>query len=293
MLQKLHSWRRQGLGINIQQTDEWGMIAPIQPRAVGGGKVVVHAKDGATRIADLRQSGCLKLVFPETHRSDVEAVIVNTAGGVTGGDRIDIRAEALAGTTLTLTTQAAERAYRAQPGETARIKTDLTAQSGARLNWLPQELILFDRSSLNRRLTIDLAADARLLMVEPMVFGRAAMGELLGEVNFEDRICITRSGQPLYLDGMSLRGDVTSHLARSAVADGAGAMASVVYVAPDAAAHLQLVRELLRDTAGASLLTPDTMVMRLLATDGFEMRRSLIPILDLLSQNTLPTSWRL
>lgn len=253
----------------------------------------MHAKDGATRIADLRQSGCLKLVFPETHRRDVEAVIVNTAGGVTGDDRIDIRAEAQAGSTLTLTTQAAERAYRAQPGETARIKTDIAVHSSARLNWLPQELILFDRSALSRRLTIDLADDAHLLMVEPMVFGRAAMGEVLRKAAFEDRIKISRNDATLYLDGMSLQGDVTSHLARPAIANGAGAMASLVYVAPDAAAHLDQVRALLPETAGASLLTPDTLVMRLLADDGFEMRRSLIPILDLLSQNTLPTSWRL
>ncbi len=253
----------------------------------------MKAKDGVTRIADLRQSGCLKLVFPETHRHDVEAVIVNTAGGVTGGDRIEIAAEAQAGATLTLTTQAAERAYRAQLYETARITTNLVVHPAARINWLPQELILFDNSALNRRLTIDLAADAALLMVEPMVFGRAAMGETLGKIAFEDRIRISRDGQPLYIDGMRLSGDATAHLRRPAIASGAGAMASLVYAAPDAVTYLDQVRALLPDTAGASLLTGDILVMRLLAADGFEMRRSLIPILDLLSQNTLPTSWRL
>ncbi len=264
-----------------------------QPRAVGGGRVVVRASDGVTRIADLRQSGCLKLVFPETHRADIEAVIVNTAGGLTGGDQIQIKAEVQAGCALTMTTQAAERAYCSQPDEVASFTTDIEVDSNARLNWLPQELILFDGSALHRRLTIDLAEEAQLLMVEPMVFGRAAMGELLSEITFKDRISITRSGAPLYLDGMSLNADVTSHLARPAVANGAGAMASMIYVAPNAAAYLKPVRALLPGDAGASLLTADMLVMRLLAADGFEMRRSLIPILDLLTQNTLPTSWRL
>ncbi len=119
------------------------------------------------------------------------------------------------------------------------------------------------------------------------------MGEALNEVAFEDRIRISRNGKPLYLDGMSLQGGATAHLARPAIANGAGAMASLVYAASDAATYLNQVRARLPETAGASLLAPDILVMRLLARDGFEMRRSLIPILDLLSQNTLPTSWRL
>ena len=284
--------RTQGPDINAPLTNDWSATT-VQPRAIGEGRVVVRAAKKGTRLADLRQSGCLKLVFPETHRADIEAVIVNTAGGLTGGDLIEITAEVQTGSVMTMTTQAAERAYRAQPGEIARVRTNIEVHLSARLNWLPQELILFDGSALNRRLTIDLASDARLLLVEPLVFGRAAMGEFLRDISFNDRIRISRSGRPLYLDGTFLNADVSSHLLRPAIAGGAGAMTSLVYVAPDAAVQLAEVRALLPATAGVSLLHPDTLVMRLLATDGFEMRRSLIPILDLLSQNTLPTSWRL
>lgn len=256
-------------------------------------RVAVRADGTKTRLVDLRQSGSLKLVFPQTHRADVEGVIVNTGGGVTGGDKFDIAAEVKTGAVLTLTTQAAERAYRAQPGEVAHVETTLSVATSARLHWLPQELILFDNAAVRRQLAIELATDARLLMVEPMAFGRIAMGERLNSVSFEDHICITRNGAPIYLDGMSLSGDVASHLARPATANGAGAMASLVYVAPDAPAHLEHVRTLLPNTGGASLLAPDMLVMRVLAADSFEMRHSLIPILDHLSQNTLPTSWRL
>lgn len=255
--------------------------------------MVVRNVNGVTRLADLRQAGSLKLVFPTARQHGKEAVIVNTAGGVTGGDRIDIAAELQDGSALTLTTQAAERAYLAQTGEVARVNTTITVGRGARLNWLPQELILFDGSALDRRLSIDLGDDARLLMVEPLVFGRAAMGERLSDITFNDRICIRRNGRPLYLDGASFGANVTSHLQRPAIAGGAGAMVSMVYVAPDAAAHLEAIRAMLPDTAGASLLHYDMIVMRLLATDGYEMRRSLIPILDILTENNLPTAWRL
>lgn len=219
--------------------------------------------------------------------------MVNTAGGITGGDRFTLSINVKAGATLSVTTQAAERAYRAQSGEIGMVTTDISVQDGARLNWLPQELILFDCCALQRRLNIDLAPKARLLMVEPIVFGRAAMPEVLRSVLFQDRIRITRTGRPLYIDGMDLRGDAAAHLARPAIAGGAGAMASVVMVAPEAQSRLTAVRAQLPQTAGASMLADDVMVIRQLARDSFELRRTLIPILTYLSQNTLPTSWRL
>lgn len=245
------------------------------------------------RLSGLRQSGSMKLAFPRTPGARVEAIMINTAGGITGGDRFEIAARAGAGATLSLTTQAAERAYRAQPGEVGEVGTTLIVEDEARLNWLPQELILFDRCALRRRLEVRLAPRARFLMVEPVVFGRAAMNEALHEVFFEDRIALWRDDAPLYVDGMDLRGDATGHLAGSAIAAGAGAMASIVMVDPRAGGFLDPVRALLPATAGASLLAGDMLVVRHLAADSLDLRRALVPILDLLTDNTLPTSWRL
>lgn len=265
-----------------------------QPRAVGAAKLSVYGDaHGTTRLRDLRQSGSLKLVFPQTHRQDAEAIIVNTAGGITGGDQFELGVTVEQGAQLSITTQAAERAYRAQHGEVGSVTTNITVADGGTLCWLPQELILFDRCALRRRLSIELAPEANLLMVEAIVFGRAAMPEVLSDVMFQDRIKISRAGHPLYIDGMDLSGDAAKHLARPAIADGAGAMASVVMVGPDAKNHLTTVRKLLPQTAGASMLTEDVLVIRQLATDSFELRRSLIPVLDHLTHNTLPLSWRL
>ena len=261
---------------------------------MGTGKLSVYGDDhGKTRLRDLRQSGSLKLVFPQTHSPDAEAILVNTAGGITGGDQFSLDIEVQTGAALNITTQAAERAYRAQRGEIGCVTTDISVQDGASLNWLPQELILFDRCALRRRLTIDLAARASLLMVEPVVFGRAAMPEVLRDVMFRDRISITREGCPIYIDGIDLYGNAAAHLARPAIANGAGAMASVVMVAPDVERHLKTVRALLPRTAGASLLAKDVLVIRQLATDSFELRRTLIPVLDHLTKHSLPTSWSL
>ncbi|WP_298257265.1 urease accessory protein UreD [uncultured Litoreibacter sp.] len=248
---------------------------------------------GKTRLSGLRQTGSTKLVFPHQMRDEAEVILVNTAGGITGGDRYDLDISVEEGAGLTLTTQAAERAYRAQSGEVAQVENRLVVRSGARMNWLPQELILFDCCALQRRLDISLEDGATLVMVEPIVFGRAAMSEQLHNVNFQDRIKITRNSRPLYIDGMTLSGDAAAHLSHPAVANGAGAMASVVLVAPDAAAHLDALRAMLPDTAGASMLHEDVLVIRQLAADSYELRRSLVPALERLTQNNLPTSWRL
>ena len=258
-----------------------------------GAIVATGTPSGRTQLQDLRQAGSTKLVFPRQYDATLETILVNTAGGITGGDRFELTATAKSGAKLTLTTQAAERAYRAQSGEKGDVRTKLTVARSAAINWLPQELILFDRCALRRKLEVALSDDARFLMVEPVVFGRTAMAETLEDVWFQDRIRITRNDKPIYIDGMDIIGDAAAHIARAAIGNGAGAMASLVLVGPDAAARLGTVRKMLPLTAGASLIAPDVMVMRHLATDSFTLRRDLIPVLDHLTNNSLPISWRL
>ena len=249
------------------------------------------AQGATTSVIDtLRQAGSSKLVFPRgAMATELQAVLVNTAGGITGGDRFSLAATAGPGTHLTLTTQAAERAYGAQPGETGRLRNRLTVEAGAAMHWLPQETILFEKSALRRDMQVDLAADARLLFVETVVLGRAAMGEDLHDITFADRVEIRRAGTPVFLDAAQLTGDAQAQMARNA--GGARAFASLVYVAPDAEALLGPVRETLSPTAGASLLGPELLHLRALAPDGFTLRQTLVPALQLLRQGPLPRTW--
>ena len=200
-------------------------------------------------------------------------------------------ATAGAGSTLTVTTQACERAYRAQPGQVGRVRNTLQVHDRARLNWMPQETILFEGSALDRRLDITLHDNASILMVEPLVFGRAAMGEALHNCTLKDRIEIRRGSQPIYLDSLRMSGDLAVHLAQAHTANGAGAMASVVLVDPSAELQLETVRALLPETAGASLLANDILVLRLLAADSFKLRVSLLPVLRVLNSTEIPRCW--
>lgn len=261
------------------------------PRARGTLDLSTKARGALSAIDRLRTSGCVRALFPRRGDS-VEAIVINTSGGLTGGDSLELAARAGDGSALTLTTQAAERAYRASSG-LARVTTRLEAGAGAALNWLPQELILFEGARLSRRLRVDLTGDARLLLVEPVIFGRTAMGERLQDVLFRDRIEVWRDGAPLYLDGLALEGNLETQMGRAALGAGAAAMASLVLVAPDAEAQLGPMRRMLPDIGGVTLLRPDMLALRLLAVDGMALRCSLLPILDRLSRDTLPTSWRL
>ncbi len=263
------------------------------PRARGD--VVLATKPGRTGsvIGGLRQAGSLKVLFPRNTGPDLQAVLVNTAGGITGGDAFSLMADVAPGTALTVSTQAAERAYRAQPEETGLIRNQMRVGDQGQLTWVPQETILFQGSALRRHLTVDLHAHARLLLCEPLVFGRTAMGEVLTDMRFEDRIEIRRSGRPLFLDAMRLDGDVAAHLARAPIAAKAGALATLVYVAPNAEAHLAPIRERLGPKAGASLVQSDVLVLRALADDSFALRQTLMPILSRLSGAPLPRPWML
>lgn len=263
----------------------------VQPRAEG--KIVVSTKSWGqnTVLEDLHQSGSLKALFPKINDTHLQCVTVNTAGGVTGGDRFSLNATAHTATHLTLSTQAAERAYRAQAGEIGRIENSLNIQPNARIDWLPQETILFDGSAVRRKLKINMAETSRLLFVEPLVFGRLECGERLKTAYFTDRIDIQRDGIAHFRDSICLDGDVDFLLQKPSVADGATAMALLVYIAPDAEAHLTAIRDLLPVTAGVSMLHHDTLVMRALARESYELRCFLIPILNRLSANALPRPW--
>ncbi len=263
----------------------------VQPRARGVARLTSKVGPRGSVIGDLHQAGSAKLVFPRSGDDSLQAVLVNTAGGITGGDRFDMSFEAGANTSLTLTTQAAERAYGAQANETGQLTTTLKIGVGARLQWLPQETILFDQSRYCRTLRADLAADGQLLFVEPLVFGRTAMGETLTDIAFNDRVEIYRDGVPLFCDAVTLNGDALAHFARAATGNGARAMASVVYVAPEAPTHLANIRNALPVAAGATLIGRDVLHIRILAPDSFDLRTALIPVLETLSAASLPKAW--
>ena len=261
----------------------------LQPRARGTVRVGVALRAGASRLKDLYQHGSAKCLLPHG-TAQPEAILLNTAGGITGGDRFSWTGEAGPGAHLTLATQTAERLYRTQPGSTGRVDVRLIAGNGASLDWLAQETILFDGASVERHFDADLAEDARFLAVEPLVLGRAAMGETVSRAHLVDRWRIRRAGRLVWADTLRLSGAVARIAARPACFGPNRAAASVLYAGPDAADRLEAARALLPAEGGASV-RDGVMAVRMLARDGQALRAALIRFLTGFRAAALPRVW--
>ncbi|PZQ63980.1 MAG: urease accessory protein [Phenylobacterium zucineum] len=262
---------------------------PVLQRARGAGRIAVTAEDGRTRLRRLFQEGCGKIRLPRG--PDCEAVLINSSGGLTGGDRIDWTAEAGARSDLTLTTQACEKVYRARDGE-AHAAATLTAGAGARIDWLPQETILFDGGALARRLDVELASGARLLAAEAVVLGRTAMNETVRSGSIRDRWRVRREGRLVFADDIRLAGPIADLAGRGAILAGARAFASLLLVADDADRLLKPLRAAIGALGGASAFD-GKLFARLVAPDGFTLRKALLPALEVLRDGRpLPRVWR-
>ena len=262
-------------------------------RVRGVARVRVAGDGGTTRLVENFQSGSAKVRFPKpADRSVMDVVLLNTAGGLTGGDRISFSVAAGAGARATVTTQAAERIYRRRDGD-VEVETALAIEAGATLDWLPQETILFDRSSLRRRLAADLHPTGKLLAVEAIVLGRAAMGERVRSATLADSWRVRRGGALIFADGVRLDGDSVAILDGGATGGGAAAMATVLLVAPDAESALPAAREALAGAAGevGASAWNGMLVARLLAVDSHALRADLTRLIETLRGTTMPRTW--
>ena len=260
-------------------------------RAIGRVALAVGASAGATRRSRLREEGSLRVRCPGPPAAELEAVIVNTAGGVAGGDRLTFEFAVGPGARLVVTTAAAEKVYRTLAPD-ATIGVKLSVGTGAALAWLPQETILFDRARLTRTIDIDLAENAELLLAEALVFGRSGMGEAVDDIRLFDRWRLRRGGRLVHAEAVRLEGAVAAKLAQRAVAAGGIAVATVL-AAPAEEATAASVRALagrVRGEVGVSAWN-GFAVARLCAADGAALRHDLAAVLTALRGAPLPRLW--
>ena len=251
-----------------------------QQRSVG--KIALSVT--STGLKRLREEGSAKVRFPHMGR---EAILINTGGGLAGGDDFTFEIEVGAEAGLTVTTQAAERVYRTL-GPSAHVHTQLRVADGATLYWLPQESILFDGSNLSRRLDVELAANSRFIAVEPVLFGRPESAEVISHIAFRDCWRVKQNGKLIFADDLHLNGPVPLS---KATLNGAGAMATLLCISLDAEKHLEALRATI-GSGGAASFWNGKLVARLVAKDGFTLRKSLIPALAVLAgRDNLPKVW--
>jgi urease accessory protein len=260
-------------------------------RARGAVRFDVRHHDGVTRRGTLHESGSLRVRFPSPEDDGLSAVFVNTAGGIAGGDRFDIAISAGEGTRLTVTTAAAEKVYRA-PEAAAELDISLTAADGAHLAWLPQETILFDRAKIFRRIDIDLAQSASLLLCEIVVFGRAAMGERMRSGTFIDRWRLRRGGRLVFAETVRLDGNIGEKLAKPAIAQNGVAIGTALIV-PGDEALVERIREISASFGGEVGISAwnGFAMARFCAQDAARLRADMMAVLGRASTSPLPRLW--
>jgi urease accessory protein len=249
---------------------------------------------GSTALARSYQAGCLRMRVPR--RAEVDrpcAVLINTSGGLAEGDVLRQRLVWDARSKAVVTTQAAEKVYRALENGCS-IETHIEVAQGAEAEWLPQETILFDRARLRRDTRIELHAEASFLGVEAIVLGRTAMNERMREGMLRDGLRIRRDGKLIYADVLDLDGEIESLMRRRTIGNGGCAMAVILHVAAKAATLLDPLREAL--AGAASLVAASSwngiLAARLVAPDGATLRRDVMMALAVLrGRRPLPRVW--
>jgi urease accessory protein len=234
---------------------------------------------------DIFQRAPIRVMFPRTTGAAVEeAVLINTAGGIAGGDRLQFEVTARPNASIAVTSQAAEKIYRALD-EPARIATSLKACEAAKLAWLPQETIVFNRGRLSRETEIDVSSEAELLALEWLVLGRAALGEELVGGHISDSWRVKKDGRLIWADSFRATDETFPHLHRKALLSNCKAVATLIYFGPHLDARLEFLRDIVAslECHCAATSVSGLIIVRFAAKVSSDLRRALQRMLQQLS----------
>lgn len=263
-------------------------------RAEGSCRIVLGGSDKGTRIMDVFQRSPIRVLFPRVGGAAIEeAVVVNTAGGVAGGDRLESEITVLANGSITVTSQAAEKVYRAL-NEPARIATKLRVCDAAKLAWLPQETIIFDWAQVARLTKIELCSGAELLALEWLVLGRAAHGEQLCGGRIADSWRVNKDGRLIWADTFRVTDEIFRQLHRRALLADCRAIATLLYFGPNLDKRLEYLRDLARslECQCAATLVSGLIVVRFAAKTSCDLKVGLRSLLQKFGDELGPGPFR-
>jgi urease accessory protein len=250
-------------------------------RSEGLARLVLTGSASGTRIVDLFERSPIRIMFPGIRGAPIEeAVVVNTAGGIAGGDRLEISVTVLGNASVTVTSQAAERVYRAL-SESALIDTRLKLRQAAKLAWLPQETIVYNGARMRRNTDVEISAGAEMLALEWLVLGRAAHGEEMLDGQIIDGWQVKLDGRLIWADRFRATDDVFPRLRSPALLADFKAIGTLIYFGPDAEAWVQFMRALasqLRCHCFTTMVS-GLVITRVAAREAAELKAGLREIL--------------
>jgi urease accessory protein len=286
-------------------TDDSSGFVSTEPRAVnprdedlqradGSGRIILSGSEKGTSIIDVFERSPIRIMFPRTASRFVdEAVFINTAGGIAGGDRLEFIVTTLANASLAATSQAAEKVYRAL-SQPARIRTKLTVCAAAKLAWLPQETIVFNWGRLSRETDVDLSSEAELLALEWLVLGRVAHGEKMVGGQVTESWRVKKDGRLVWADSFRVTAESIPHLHRSALLSNCTAIGTLIYFGPSLDERLELLREIGRslECHCAATSVGGLIIVRFASTLPSDLRLALHSFLQQFARKVGPGPFR-
>jgi len=164
-------------------------------------------RDEATILAERLHRGPLrvqKALHPEGP-GVCHAIVLHPPAGIAGGDELEIAVDVGAAAHALLTTPGAGKWYRSAAPRASQT-LDFEVGANARLEWLPQESIVFDGALADMRSRIRLAAGARYLGWEVLCLGRRASNECFANGDLKLGTRIEQEGKLLWLEQGRLSG---------------------------------------------------------------------------------------
>ena len=200
--------------------------------------------------------------------------LLHPPGGLVAGDRLALDVNVAAEARALITTPAATKVYRSSAGKVARQEQRFVVASGAALEWLPQETILFDAAEARLSTVVQLEPGAAFAGWEILCLGRPA-----GDVPFRtgrcaQRIELHRAGRPLIVDRTAIEGG--GELAASAFGLRGQAVLGTFVASPVPAGALDLLRSATGTLPAEDLISltamPDVLVCRYLGPSAARAR---------------------
>ena len=266
-----------------------GLIASSELQRAKG-SVSFHCSND--KIKRLHQSGSAKLMLPKTYGEMKEAVLLNTSGGITGGDQFDFTIK-VENCSILATTQTAERLYRSNT-KPAKINIMLKATKGATLHWLPQETIVFDGANVDRTIRLDMTSDSTCLLAETIILGRQAMGEEIKDCHFTDQWRLYRDGKLFHAEALRMIGDVKEQIAATAGCNNARLLSTIIYAGKDAEEKKGVIRPWLEKASSCTAAScwDDRLVIRILSPHAQSGRSDINHLLQVIRNQPLPRVWQ-
>ena len=255
------------------------------------GKIDIHLSNN--NFKKFFQSGCCKILNPNSYNKNNELVLINTTGGITCNDKIEINA-LIEKSELSICTQAAEKIY-AGIGDPAKVEININLNNSS-LYWLPKELILFNNSKLDRKININLLNNSNLIFCKTSIFGRKAMSEQINNLSFFDQWKININSSLKHFEAINIKESINDNFNNNYSFANKSSLSTILIFGEIISQLEPELRNIIKNIENhycEMTKFDDKIIIRSLADDNYDLKKTLNYIMKNIIYDKLPKSWDL